>query len=271
MKIFLIIAIAHLLTKIQEESQSLNFRDDVKITFKIFGLFIVPFALIVTQPDLGTALVFVGIIAFMLLLSGISWRILFMILLAGVVFISALVLLYFVDFELFSKLIKEHQLERIYSWLDPDAYSSSLAYQYIQARLAIGSGQLMGKGFNDGTQSQGGWIPEVHTDFIFALISEEFGFIGASVLISLYFILIYRLVQIALSCNDLFGSYLVGGITGMLVFQVFQNIGMSVGLLPISGLSLPFISYGGSGLLTYMIAIGIVMNVSIRTKRYMFD
>src|SRR5690606_11238765 len=143
-------------------------------------------------------------------------------------------------------------------------------YQLIQALLAIGSGRLIGRGFDQGVQARG-YIPEVHTDFIFAVIGEEFGFVGASVLIAIYFILIYRLVQIALSCNDQFGSYLVSGIIGLFVFQVFQNIGMTIGLMPITGLALPFISYGGSALLTNMMAMGLVLNVHMRSKSSMFD
>jgi rod shape determining protein RodA len=271
MKLFLIISIAQLLTKVQEKVDNPSFREDLILTGKIGLVFLPPFALIIQQPDLGTALVLVGIVAFMILIAGISWRIILLLFSLGVGFISFLVFLHFVNYELFSMLIKEHQLSRIYGWLDPQADATGVSYQFIQGLLAIGSGQLLGKGVGEGTQSQGGWIPEVHTDFIFALIAEETGFLGASFLISLYFILIYRLVHIALSCNDLFGTYLVGGITGMIVFQVFQNIGMAVGILPIAGLSLPFVSYGGSGILTYMIAIGIVLNVSMRTKNYMFD
>jgi rod shape determining protein RodA len=271
MKIFLVIVIAQLLTKTQELYEQKSLKDDFILTGKIGMFSFLPFALIIQQPDLGTSLVLVGIVAVMLVAAGISWRILFLLGILGVGLITGLVFLYFINFELFSLFIKAHQLPRIYGWLDPESEAAGYGYQLIQARLAIGSGQLMGKGFTDGAQSQGGWIPEIHTDFIFSVIGEEFGFIGASILISIYFILIYRLVQIALTCNDTFGSYLVAGVIGMIVFQVFQNIGMTIGLMPITGLALPFISYGGSALLTNMIAIGIVLNVAMRTKVYMFD
>jgi rod shape determining protein RodA len=271
MKIFLVISIANLLTKVQEKLETRSLRDDAIVTGKIGLLSILPFALILQQPDLGTSLVLVGIVAGMLLIAGISWRLLLLLLVLGISLIAGLVFLYFTNIEVFSLLIKKHQLPRIYGWLDPHSDATGYGYQLIQALLAIGSGQLMGKGFSHGSQAQGGWIPEVHTDFIFAIIGEEFGFIGASILISIYFILIYRLVQIALSCNDTFGSYLVSGIIGMLVFQIFQNIGMTLGLMPITGLALPFISYGGSALLTNIIAIGIVLNIAMRTKTYMFD
>ncbi len=122
----------------------------------------------------------------------------------------------------------------------------------------------------EGVQTQGDAIPEIHTDFIFTVIGEEFGFLGAMVLLVVYFLLFYRMIMIALTCNNLFGTYLVSGIVGLLVFQVFQNIAMTIGLMPITGLALPFISYGGSALLTNMLAIGIVLNVQFRTKDYMF-
>lgn len=271
MKIFLVIAIAHLLNKIQEKQEVKSLRDDMVLTGKIGLLSILPFGLILQQPDLGTAIVLIGIVAVMLLIAGISWRILFILVILGIALITGLVFLYFINFDLFTVFIKPHQLPRIYGWLDPYSDAGGDGYQLIQSLLAIGSGQLLGKGFAGGAQAQGGWIPEVHTDFIFAVIGEEFGFIGASILISIFFILIYRLVQIALTCNDTFGSYLVAGVIGMLVFQVFQNIGMSIGLMPITGLALPFISYGGSALITNMLAIGIVLNVAMRTKVYMFD
>ncbi len=132
--------------------------------------------------------------------------------------------------------------------------------------LAIGSGQLFGKGVSD-MQVE---VPERHTDMIFTAVAEQFGFIGSSVVVILFFLLIYRLIHIAVQSNDSYGSYLVTGIVGMFAYQIFQNIGMSIQLLPITGLPLPFLSYGGSSTLTYMLAIGIVLNVHSRTKEYMF-
>ncbi|GGK12646.1 cell division protein FtsW [Caldalkalibacillus thermarum] len=270
MKIFLIIAIAHLLVREQSKLPKPTFKQDLWLTIKTGLVVIVPFFLILRQPDLGTSLVLLAIMGTMLLVAGISWRVILLMVAAFIALVTGLVFLYFVNFDLFSKIIATHQLNRIYGWLDPFSSPGEFGYQLIQSLMAIGSGQLMGTGFNQGVQSRG-YIPEVHTDFIFAVIGEEFGFVGASILIAIYFILIYRLVQIALTCNDMFGSYLVAGIIGMLVFQVFQNIGMTIGLMPITGLALPFISYGGSALLTNMIAMGIVLNVHMRTKTYMFD
>lgn len=167
-------------------------------------------------------------------------------------------------------MIEPHQLDRIYGWLDPDSDTSGIGYQLNQAILGIGSGQLFGAGFLEGMQTQSDVIPEIHTDFVFTVIGEEFGFLGAMVLLVIYFLLFYRMIMISLTCNNLYGSYLVAGVVGLLVFQVFQNIAMTIGLMPITGLALPFISYGGSALLTNMMAIGIVLNVHYRTKNYMF-
>jgi cell division protein FtsW (lipid II flippase) len=180
------------------------------------------------------------------------------------------VFIFFTFPDFFNKYILDtnsYKLDRVYGWLNPYEYSSDIGFQLIKSLLAIGSGELYGKGY----QQLEVYLPEGHTDFIFAIISEQFGFIGGSIVISLFFLLIYRMIHIALESNDPFGSFLCTGVIGMITFQVFQNVGMTVGLLPITGLPLPFISYGGSSLATYMIAIGIVLNVRSRTRKYMFD
>lgn len=206
----------------------------------------------------------------MLFISGASWRVLSLFAGTAIAGLMSLVYLHNNHFELFSKFIKPHQLERIYGWLSREEYASSYGFQLTEALKGIGSGQVSGRGFLDGVQSQSGRIPEVQTDFIFALIGEEFGFIGATIVISIYFILVYRLVMIAISCDNPFGTYIVTGVIGLLSFQIFQNIAMTIGLMPITGLALPFMSYGGSALLTNMIAMGMVMSVKFRTKQYMF-
>ncbi len=270
MKIFLIIALAHFLIYEQAKQPAPSFKSDLLLTIKAGLITFLPFILILRQPDLGTSLVLIAVLGIMLLVAGISWRVILLLVLLFTSLIIGLIFLYFINFDLFSKVIAAHQLERIYGWLDPYASPGEYGYQLLQALMAIGSGHLTGKGFATGVQARG-YIPEVHTDFIFAVIGEEFGFIGTSILIALYFILIYRLIQIALSCNDTFGSYIVGGVIGLIVFQVFQNIGMTIGLMPITGLALPFISYGGSALLTNMMAMGLVLNVHMRSKSSMFD
>lgn len=270
-KIFVVIALAHLLFKITKEGREKSFKSDCILVGKVVGIGIIPFGLILEQPDLGTALVVGSVMATMVLMSGVSWKMIT--LLGGTVAtgISFLVWLHNYYFEIFNKVIHQHQMQRIYGWLDPVGNAGSYGYQLVEALKGIGSGQLYGSGFMQGVQSQNDRVPEIHTDFIFTVIGEEFGFLGATVLIVVYFLLFYRMILIAFSCNNLFGTYLVSGIIGLLVFQVFQNIAMTIGLMPITGLALPFISYGGSALMTNMIAIGIVLNVGMRTRHYMFQ
>ncbi len=271
MKIILIVALAHLLYHVTRSRVEKDFKSDLIIVAKIFAIGLPPFLLILKQPDLGTALVIGSIIATMLLVSGVSWRILSFIGLSAIAGLVMLTWLHNNYFDLFSKVIEEHQLERIYGWLDPYEYQGSYGYQLVMALRGIGSGQLYGSGFLRGAQTQSDSIPEIHTDFIFTVIGEEFGFIGATLLIVTYFLMFYRMIIIALTCNNLFGTYLVSGVIGLLVFQVFQNIAMTIGLMPITGIALPFISYGGTALITNMIAMGIVLNVNMRTRHYMFE
>ncbi|WP_088103881.1 rod shape-determining protein RodA [Halalkalibacter urbisdiaboli] len=271
MKIFLIIALAHLLYRITTEKRSEDLRSDLLIVGKILAVGLPPFYLILDQPDLGTALVIGSVMATMLLMSGVAWRILFMLGMCVIAGLMVLIWLHNHYFDLFEIFIKSHQLDRIYGWLSPEEHSAGYGYQLVQAMKGIGSGQLYGSGFLQGVQTQSDRIPEIHTDFIFTVIGEEFGFIGATVLIVTYFLLFYRMIIIALTCNNYYGTYLVSGVIGLLVFQVFQNIAMTIGLMPITGLALPFISYGGSALLTNMLAVGIVLNVSMRTRHYMFE
>lgn len=269
-KIIIIIALAHLLYTITKKPRKKSFKSDCIVVGKILAVGLPPFFLILIQPDLGTSLVIAAIIFCMIIMSGVTFRMISV--LVGIVlsFLGVLIWLHNNHFELFTKIIKEHQLSRIYAWLDPQASIDVEGYQLYQALQGIGAGRLYGSGLTEGVKAQSGLIPELHTDFIFTVIGEEFGFLGATVLIVVYFLLLYRLVIIAFNCNNSFGTYLIGGTIGLFVFQIFQNIGMTIGLMPITGIALPFISYGGSSLMTNMIAIGIVLNVNIRTRHYMF-
>lgn len=269
-KVFVVLILAYFLYKVTTEGREKNFKADLILVGKIIGICFVPFFLILIQPDLGTALIIASVMATMILMSGVSWKVI--LLLAGLVLlgIAFLVWLYFFNYDLFSIFFKEHQMERIYGWLDPEGNAGSYGYQLVEALKGIGAGGLYGSGYMEGIQSQSGNVPEIHTDFIFTVIGEEFGFLGATILIVIYFLLFYRMIMIAFNCNNLFGTYLVAGIIGLLVFQIFQNIAMTIGLMPITGLALPFISYGGSALLTNMVLIGIVLNVGMRTRNYMF-
>jgi rod shape-determining protein RodA len=261
MKLILILILAKILAEKKGAPWS-----DLKTLGKIFAFFVLPFVIILLQPDLGTALSLVAITASMLLIGGLDWKWFVGIIAVIAVAASSILFLYITHSPLLHLVLKPHQIERIQIFLDPASNPTGAGYQATQAKIAIGSGMLKGKGFHKGTQAQGKWIPEPYNDFIFAVIGEEFGFIGASVLMCAYLFLIYRLIQIAQCASDPFGVYIVSGIIGMFVFQIYQNIGMTIGLMPIAGIPLPFVSYGGSSLITQLMAIGFVLNVGMRSQ-----
>ncbi|HHW39040.1 MAG TPA: rod shape-determining protein RodA [Bacillales bacterium] len=268
MKIFLIILLSQIIANHNEMyPDNRTIREDFILLGKLVGTTAPPLLLILKQPDLGTSIVVASILGSLLLVSGIRWRILFALAASVIGMIGLLVFIYFKNPEFITSYVLEaHQMNRFYGWLAPHEFASSYGFQLLKAMLAIGSGQLHGKGLSNGQV----YFPEAHTDFIFAVIGEQFGFIGASVVISLFFLLIYRMIHTALESHDPYGSYLCTGVIGMITFQVFENIGMTIQLMPITGITLPFISYGGSSLLTSMIAVGIVLNVRSRTRKYMF-
>lgn len=265
MKLFLIITLSHIIAKHNETYPIRTIREDLLLVGKIALASLLPLALILKQPDLGTTLVLVAIIFTLILVSGVNWKIIVTMVLSAVLFIAVLTYIYFVFPQFFP--LEKYQLNRIISWFDPYEYEGTIGFQLVKSLQAVGSGGLYGRGYEAGIVG----LPEAHTDFIFGVIAEEFGFIGASFVISLFFILIYRMIHIAIESNDPFGSYLSAGIVGMITFQIFENIGMGVQLLPITGIPLPFLSYGGSSLLTSMLAIGLVLNVRSRTRKFMFD
>lgn len=259
MKLFLIITLAKVANEIQQVPIR-SWRELAKLT----ALFTVPFFIILKQPDLGTSLVLVGILVSIMLAGGVDWRIFAVGLIAAFILIGGVFILFFTEHPLLHSLLEEHQIQRIETFVNPASDPTGSGYQLTQSMIAVGSGQLDGKGFQQGTQAQGRWLPEPHNDFIFAVFAEEFGFIGGSILLCTFLFLTYRMIQVGIRCEDRFGACLVAGVTGMIVFQVFQNIGMTVGLLPVTGLPLPFISYGGSALISNLIAVGLVLNVGMR-------
>lgn len=268
MKIFLVLHIAMILSKIGK--YRLDFKESLFVFMKIMVYMTIPLYLIWRQPDLGTTLMILFSVAALLLISSLSLKLLGILTGIGLTGMGTLIYLFMYRRDILDEFVAPHQMARIYGWLDPETYSRGFGYQLQQALLGIGSGQLSGSGYREGYQVQSGHIPEAHTDFIFAVIGEEFGFIGTSILVVLFFLLIYRIITIALQANSLFGMYICVGVISLLTFQVFQNIGMTIGLMPITGLALPFVSYGGSALLTNMMAIGLVTSVHLRTKSYMF-
>lgn len=218
-------------------------------------LCVVPTVLVMMQPDFGTAFVYICIMVFIYFIGRVSWG--YIVAAAGAAAVG-LPLAYFF-------LMDKYQQYRIKVFLNPELDLLGSGYNVAQSKIAIGSGELWGKGFfTEGTLAQLRFVPERHTDFIFAGIVEGLGFVGGTLLILLFFALIFRWVMIAIKTKDSFGACLVIGATGMLTAHVFENIGMTIGLMPVTGIPLPFISYGGSNLLTNMICVGIVENVCIR-------
>ncbi|WP_077623040.1 FtsW/RodA/SpoVE family cell cycle protein [Sediminibacillus massiliensis] len=269
-KLFLIIILAHIMVNHNEKYTIRTNKTDIWLLFKIAAISLPPMGLVAVQPDLGGFLVLSAIVFFMVLISGIRWRVLTFVAFVGIFLLGAAIGLSIMFPDTVGTTLEEsvfrHVESRFYGWLQPEKYVDS-GFQLKRAMLAIGSGQLAGKGLMDFEID----VPERHTDMIFTVIAEQFGFVGASLVVTLFFLLIYRLIYIALQSNDPFGSYVISGLIGMFAFQIFQNIGMSIQLLPITGLPLPFLSYGGSSTLTYLIAIGIALNIRSRTKQYMFD
>ena len=271
MKVFLVIGLAHMITSHNEKWTQKNLTYDLVLLGKILAMSLPPFALITIQPDLGSALVIVSITGFLTLISGIRWRTLLTIFGSAFAILAVIVILYLTKTEAFINFLMDspfdHVAYRIQAWQDPHLYSEGSAMQAIKSMLAIGSGQLFGKGMM-GFEV---YIPERHTDMIFTAVAEQFGFIGASVVIVLYFLMMYGIIKIALDIKDPFGAYLCVGMFGLFSYQIFQNIGMSIQLLPLTGIPLPFLSYGGTSLLVYMAAIGLVLNIHSRKREFMFD
>jgi rod shape determining protein RodA len=261
-----------------------------------------PFLLIFKQPDLGTAMVFVFILIGMLAASKSSPKLLILlvtpmisivlrpIFYVWIAYLLIIVLVLFLtrasfwDWVLILGLniavgvampfiwgmLKEYQRQRIISFLNPGSDPYGVGYHSLQSKIAIGSGGIFGKGFLRGTQTQLQFIPEQHSDFIFSVIGEEFGFIGAAVVLSLFAVFVWRSVVIASESLDLFGNLLASGIAAMTTFHVFANMGMTLGLLPVVGMPLPFVSYGGSSLLMNMISLGILQSIAMRRKKILF-
>ena len=215
--------------------------------------------LIMLQPDAGTAMVFVFIFFSMLFIGGLSYKYIFGTL--GVFTVSLPLLWYFKD-----RILEPYQIRRILMFFDPYLDPLGSGYNVIQSEISVGSGQLFGKGYLQGSQNQLSYLPVKQTDFIFATIAEEWGFVGSMVIVLLLCLIIWRCIQIARNAPTEFGSYICIGVAAMLTFHTFENIGMCLLLMPVTGIPLPFVSYGGSSMLTNMVAIGLVNSVRIRRR-----
>jgi len=217
-----------------------------------------PVVMIVKQPDLGTAILVLLIVCTMILYVGAKWTTLVS------VFLGAFPVIYLY----WHYFLHEYQKERILNFIDPERDPLGSGYHIIQSKIAVGSGGIMGKGFLSGTQSHLRFLPEQHTDFAFSVFAEEWGFMGCLFIIFLYTLLILWGLNIAGRCNDRFGALLAVGVTAMLFWHILINMGMVIGLFPVVGVPLPFFSYGGTSMITSMIGVSILLNISMR--RYMF-
>ena len=221
----------------------------------IGGLFTaVPLLLIAKQPDLGTAVVLLPVFFGVAYLAGLRMRLLGIIMLAGVLLAPVV----------WQFALQDYQKSRIQTFVDPGRDRQGAGYQTIQARITVGSGGLMGKGFRQGTQGQYDFLPVAHNDFIFSVLAEEQGFVGVLAVLGLYLFVIVRSLEAARLAKDRLGAYLVGGIIAGFAFQVIYNIAMSVGLAPVKGITLPLMSYGGSSLIATMATFGLILNVRMR-------
>ena len=252
-KLTFILLFAHYLTRHKNELR----------TFKGLAMSLVyclPFLLIVTKEDLGSGLVFGVIWVVMVFYAGVD----------GVLFAKCAAAVG-ISIPIAYHFMADYQKDRITAFLHPDNLTIASNYQIYQSKTAIGSGGFFGKGLFQGTQKDLNFLPVQNSDFIFAVIVEELGFVGGMVVIGLFTLLIYTIAQVARQSHDLTGSLIVIGVLGMFVFQIFENIGMTMNVMPATGITLPFLSYGGSSILSNMIAMGLVINVAIRNRGVQLD
>ena len=249
-KIIFILVYASYLTRKQEQLRTFA-------GLAMAGAYVLPFVgvIAILQNDLGNALVICVVALLMVFAAGVNGKLYAKVGAAGVLCVPVLY-----------RFMADHQKERIDAFLHPGNLLLPGNYQVYQSKVAIGSGGLSGKGLFEGTQKELKFLPVQDSDFIFSVISEEWGFVGGFAIIGLYALFLYRMMKIAQNAKDLFGSLVVIGVLSMFFFQIFENIGMTMGLMPVTGITLPFISAGGSSVVTNMIALGLVMNVCIRSK-----
>jgi rod shape determining protein RodA len=224
------------------------------------GLALVPLGLVFAQPDLGTSMVYLWLTGIVLLVSGVQVRYLLLLASAGA---AAFVL------ALRSELIRDYQVQRLTVFLGADAPGADFQgalFQTRQSMIAIGSGRTYGRGLFEGTQTALSYVPDNHTDFIFTVVGEELGFIGAATVLSLLFLFVWRSIRIASQAVDRDAMIIAAGVGGIMILQVFVNVGMTIGIMPVTGLPLPFLSYGGTSLITWLVMTGLLLNVHLRRR-----
>ncbi|HLB62048.1 MAG TPA: rod shape-determining protein RodA [Actinomycetota bacterium] len=249
MKIGLIGLLAAVLSELRSKEPSLS---DV---FRVTVIATIPIVLVFLQPDVGTSMVLAAILVGVLVVAGARARHL------GVLALAAIVLL-LGAFQL--GVVRDYQITRLTAVFDPENAPEWATYNREQAEIAVGSGGVLGRGYLKGPQTNLDYVPEQHTDFVFTVVGEEFGFVGSMMVLLLFGVLLWRGVRIALLSKDPFGAYVAAGVVSMLAIQVFVNVGMVIGIMPITGIPLPFVSYGGSSFLANSLAVGLLLNVHMR-------
>jgi rod shape determining protein RodA len=255
-KVLLVLALAAFVV---DRSRRLGERDS---TARIMLLALFPALLVIVQPDLGSGMVYVVIALAVLFVAGTSWRHFAALIGVGAV---AVVLVMVAAPAAGVTVLKPYQAARLTAFLNPTANPGKQGYQQHQSKIAIGSGQKTGRG-KQSTQTRLDFLPEHRTDFIFAVVGEQYGFVGAALVLSLYALLIWRSLRILTMAKNLYGALVAGGIVAMLMFQVFVNVGMTIGIMPITGVTLPLMSYGGSSVLTTLMAVGLLQSIFAQAR-----
>jgi rod shape determining protein RodA len=222
---------------------------------RAIGFAALPMILVLIQPDIGTSIVLAAILGGILVVAGTRTRHLAALAVAGVLMIVGVFQLH---------VIQEYQLDRIKTFLDQEGAPAAASYNLQQSLIAIGSGGITGQGYLQGRLTNLDFVPEQHTDFIFTAAGEEFGFVGSAIILSLFAILLWRAIRISYLSKDPFGTYVAAGVASMFAIQMFVNIGMTIGIMPITGIPLPFVSYGGSAMLANLAGVGLLLNVHMR-------
>lgn len=255
-KVLLIVALAGLVV---DRWRTLRDRDT---TVRTMLAALVPAMLVIVQPDLGSGLVYIAVAVTVLFVAGVPWRHL-----AGLAALgaTAIAIVLVAAPAVGVQVLNPYQTARLTSFLNPPKNSEEEGYQQQESQIAIGSGQKTGRGSN-ATQTKLHFVPEDNTDFIFAAIGEQYGFVGAAFVLSLYALLIWRTLRILTMSKDLFGSLIAGGVVAMLMFQVFVNVGMAIGIMPITGVTLPLMSYGGSSVIATLLAVGLLQSIYVQAR-----
>jgi rod shape determining protein RodA len=247
-KVVVILLIARYLTD-YVKTDELEIRDMAILS----GLVLIPTGLVLKQPDLGTSVTYLAVLVVGAFVAGLRWKYV-----AAIAVVAVLVLPLSVHF------LKDYQKARLVSFMDPDRDPQGTGYQLIQSQIAVGSGGMFGKGVTKGTQTQLHFLPVPHTDFIFSAFAEEHGFVGVVFMLSLYFVMMMRIVQNAQTAPDRVGMYICMGVAGLFLFHILVNVGMVAGKMPVTGIPLPFMSAGGSSVWSSFLALGLVNNVRLR-------